>query len=231
MFMPFYDPTMLLILPAILFAFFAQWKVQSTFRKLSEVRSSTGRTGRAAAQALLNAFGVTGVAVEATPGRLTDHYDPTARVVRLSEGVYDSDSVAALGVAAHEVGHAIQHAQGYAPMRWRWALLGPANLGNTLAMPLAFVGLLLGRSGGWLLDAAILLFSGVVLFHLVTLPVEFDASRRAYANLQTAGIAPPEEARQAKRVLDAAALTYLASAATALLTLIRLLLIRDSRRN
>jgi Zn-dependent membrane protease YugP len=135
-----------------------------------------------------------------------------------------------MGVAAHEVGHAIQHAQGYMPMRWRWALLGPANLGSQLAFPLAFVGILIGRPGGFLLDAAILLFTAAVLFHVVTLPVEFDASRRAYHNLQSAGIAPPQEAALAKRVLDAAALTYLASAATALLTLLRLILIRDSRR-
>jgi Zn-dependent membrane protease YugP len=115
-------------------------------------------------------------------------------------------------------------------MRWRWALLGPANLGSTLALPLAFIGLFMGRAGGWLLDIAILLFVGAVLFHLVTLPVEFDASRRAYANLQTAGLAPPDEARQANRVLDAAALTYLAGAASALLTLVRLFILRDSRR-
>ena len=230
MILPFYDPTILLVLPAMLFAFFAQWRVKSTFDELSRVHSSTGRTGREAAQALLAAFGVPGVTVEPVAGQLTDHYDPTAHVVRLSQGVYDSDSVAALGVAAHEVGHAIQHAQGYAPMRWRWALLGPANLGSTIALPLAFIGLLFGRAFGWLLDLAILLFVDAVLFHLVTLPVEFDASRRAYANLQAAHLAPPEEARQAKRVLDAAALTYLAGAASALLTLVRLFILRDSRR-
>jgi len=230
MFFPFWDWTMVLLIPGMLFAFFAQWKVTSTFKELSQVRSSTGRTGRDVATALLAAHGVTGVRVEPVGGMLSDHYDPANRVLRLSDGVYASDSVAAMGVAAHEVGHAIQHAQGYAPMQWRWSLLGPANLGSQLAFPLAFAGILFGRAGGFLLDAAILLFTAAVLFHLVTLPVEFDASHRAYTNLQQAGIAPPQEAAQAKRVLDAAALTYLASAATALLTLLRLVLLRQSRR-
>jgi len=230
MYFPFFDWSMFLLIPGMLFAFFAQWKVTSTFRALSQVRSSTGKTGRQVAEALLAAHSVTGVAVEPVAGRLSDHYDPTQRVVRLSEGVYDSDSVAAMGVAAHEVGHAIQHAQGYMPMRWRWALLGPANLGSQLAFPLAFAGLLFGHGALWLLDAAIWLFAAAVLFHVVTLPVEFDASHRAYLNLQHAGIAPPQEAREAKRVLDAAALTYLASAATALLSLLRLVVLRQSRR-
>jgi hypothetical protein len=230
MYLPFFDWTLILLVPGMLFAFFAQWKVMSTFKELSQVRSSTGRTGRDVAEALLAAHGVSGVRVEPVGGALSDHYDPVNRVLRLSDGVYGSDSVAAMGVAAHEVGHAIQHAQGYAPMRWRWTLLGPANLGSQLAFPLAFAGILFGRAGGFFLDAAILLFTAAVLFHLVTLPVEFDASHRAYLNLQSAGIAPPQEALQAKRVLDAAALTYLASAATALLTLLRLILIRQSRR-
>jgi hypothetical protein len=230
MMLPFFDWTMFLLIPGMLFAFFAQWKVRSTFQSLSQVRSTSGRTGRDVAEALLAAHGVSGVRVEPVGGSLSDHYDPAQKVLRLSPEVYGSDSVAAMGVAAHEVGHAIQDAQGYAPMRWRWSLLGPANLGSQLAFPLAFAGILFGRAGGVFLDAAIALFTAAVLFHLVTLPVEFDASHRAYVNLQNAGIAPPQEAAQAKRVLDAAALTYLASAATALLSLLRLVLIRQSRR-
>lgn len=225
----FFDWTMLLLIPGMLFAFWAQWKVTSTFSKYSQVRSTGGRTGGEAARALLNVFGAGDVQVESVPGRLSDHYDPTKRVVRLSEGVYGSDSVAALGVAAHEVGHALQHANGYMPMRWRWSLLGPANLGSTLAMPMAFIGLLIGRNGLWLLDLAIILFSAAVLFHVVTLPVEFNASSRAYKHLTSANIATREEALMAKKVLDAAALTYLASASVALLSLLRLVLLRNSR--
>jgi Zn-dependent membrane protease YugP len=225
----FFDPTFLLLIPGMLLAIFAQWKVTSTFRKYAQVPTSGGRTGRDAARALLNAFGAGDVQVEHVRGSLSDHYDPTKRVVRLSDGVYDSASVAALGVAAHEVGHALQDAKGYAPMRWRWALLGPAKLGSALALPLAFVGYLLGRGGVWLIDLGIILFTGYVLFSLVTLPVELNASRRAYVHLTSAGIATPDEAAMAKKVLDAAALTYLAAAATALLGLLRLVLIRNSR--
>lgn len=225
----FFDWTMLLLIPGMLFAFWAQWRVTSTFRKFAQVRTSGGRTGREAARALLNVYGAGDVTVEHVPGRLSDHYDPTKRAVRLSDGVYDGDSVAALGVAAHEVGHALQHANGYMPMRWRWSLLGPANLGSSLAMPMAFIGLLIGRNGLWLLDLAIVLFSAAVLFHVVTLPVEFNASARAYKHLTGANLATPEEARMAKQVLDAAALTYLAGAAVALLSLLRLILLRNAR--
>ena len=225
----FFDSTMLLLIPGMLLALFAQWKVTSTFKKYSQVRSSGGRTGRDVARALLNAYGAGDVEVVHVPGNLSDHYDPTKRVVALSDSVYGSDSVAALGVAAHEVGHALQHAKGYAPMRWRWSLLGPANLGSTLAMPLAFIGILMGSGGIWLLDLGIILFSAVVLFQVVTLPVEFNASSRAYAHLTSVGIATRDEAAMAKKVLDAAALTYVASAATALLSLLRLILLRNSR--
>ena len=225
----FFDWTLLLLIPGMLFAFYAQWKVSSTFDRYFRVRTPSGRTGAEVAQQLLRVYGAPDVRIERAPGKLSDHYDPTKKVVRLSEPVYGSDSVAALGVAAHEVGHALQHAQGYMPMRWRWSLLGPANLGSSLALPLAFIGLLLGRGGVWLLDLAILLFTGAVLFHVVTLPVEFNASRRAYAHLVGANVASREEAGMAKKVLDAAALTYLASAAVALLTLLRLVLLRNSR--
>lgn len=225
----FFEWTMLLLIPGMLFAFYAQWKVKSTFDRYARVRTPSGRTGAVVARRLLDVYGASDVRVEHVPGKLSDHYDPTKKVVRLSDGVYDSDSVAALGVAAHEVGHALQHAQGYMPMRWRWSLLGPANLGSTLAMPMAFIGLFLGKGGVWLLDLAIILFSGAVLFHVVTLPVEFNASKRAYQHLVGANVASREEAGMAKQVLDAAALTYLASAAVALLSLLRLVLLRNSR--
>ncbi len=225
----FFDWTILLLLPGIALALFAQWRVSSTFNHYARVRSASGRTGKDVALSLLAAHGVRDIAVEPVRGQLSDHYDPQKKVVRLSEPVYGSDSVAALGVAAHEVGHAIQDAKGYMPMRWRWALIGPANLGSMLAMPLAFVGIILGTGGVWLLNVAILLFTGVVLFHVVTLPVEFNASARAYAHLRQSGITTEEEARQAKRVLDAAALTYVASAAVSVLTLLRLVLLRNSR--
>jgi len=225
----FFDWTMLLLVPGMLFAFYARWKVSSTFKRYAQVRTPSGRTGHDVARQLLNVYGASDVTVEHVPGRLSDHYDPTKKVVRLSDDVYGSDSVAALGVAAHEVGHALQHAQGYMPMRWRWSLLGPANLGSTLAMPMAFIGLILGRGGIWLLDLAIILFSGAVLFHVVTLPVEFNASRRAYRHLVGGNVASREEAAMAKKVLDAAALTYLAGAAVALLSLLRLVLLRNSR--
>jgi Zn-dependent membrane protease YugP len=225
----FWDPTILLLLPGIALALFAQWKVTSTFNHYARIRSASGRTGREVAAALLATHGVSGVAVEPVAGQLSDHYDPTKKVVRLSEPVYGHDSIAALGVAAHEVGHAIQDAKGYMPMRWRWALIGPANLGSMLAMPLALIGFLLGTGGVWLLNIAILLYIGAVLFHVVTLPVEFNASARAYAHLRASGVTTEEEARLAKRVLDAAALTYVASAAVAILTLLRLVLLRNQR--
>jgi Zn-dependent membrane protease YugP len=225
----FFDPTILLLLPGMAFALFAQWKVTSTFNRYSRIPTASGRTGGQVAAALLAAHGVSGVAVEPVGGQLSDHYDPTKKVVRLSQPVFGSSSVAAMGVAAHEVGHAIQDQRGYVPMRWRWALIGPANLGSALAMPLAFIGILLGTGGVWLLDIAIVLFTGAVLFHVVTLPVEFNASARAYANLRDSGVTSDEEARMAKKVLDAAALTYVASAAVSLLTLLRLVLIRNSR--
>lgn len=229
MMFPFFDWTMILLIPGIALSLYAQWRVRHTFKKYSQVRSASGRTGRDVAKALLGMHGRSDVAVEPIAGRLSDHYDPSHKVVRLSQGVFESDSVAALGVASHEVGHALQDAGGYYPMRLRWALLGPANLGSTLALPLAFIGILLGAGGVWLLNIAILLFLGAVLFHVVTLPVEFNASARAYAQLKESGLTTPEEAQMAKKVLDAAALTYVASAAVALLTLLRLVLIRNSR--
>jgi hypothetical protein len=178
---------------------------------------------------ILQHGGVTDVKIEPTPGQLSDHYDPMRRTLRLSESVYGSNSIAALGVAAHEAGHAIQHAHGYFPMTVRAALLTPANLGTTIAPWIVFAGFFLGHAGGTLMDIGILLFSAAVLFHLVTLPVEFNASRRAVQELQTAGVVAPNEVGAVREVLQAAGFTYVAAAAASILGLIRLLVLRRER--
>ncbi|MBI5836035.1 MAG: zinc metallopeptidase [Candidatus Eisenbacteria bacterium] len=230
MFMPFFDSTMLLVLPALALALFAQWRVKSTFRRLSEVPSAAGRTGREVAESLLAANGISGVTVQEVPGQLTDNFDPRNRTVNLSEEIYNGTSVAALGVAAHEIGHVIQHEQGYAPIRMRDAIVPVAGLGSNLAFPLFLIGMLFGRGMGvWLMDLGIALFGMAVLFHVVTLPTEFDASKRALQQLEGRGILASSEIGGARQVLNAAALTYVAAATMALLQLLRLVLIRNSR--
>lgn len=224
-----YDPTWFLLIPALILALWAQSKVSSTFARYSRVRSRRGMTGAQVARALLNEAGLPDVGVEPIGGNLTDHYDPRQRVVRLSQGVYQSDSLAALGVAAHETGHAIQHARGYAPLGFRNSLFPVANLGSTLAFPLFLVGFFFGRSGLWLMDLGILLFTAALVFQIVTLPVELNASRRAVALLEGGGYLAPEETDGAWRVLSAAAWTYVAAALMALLQLVRLLVLRGSR--
>lgn len=221
------DPTFILLIPAMVLAMYAQAKVQRTFASLAQVRARRGLSGAEVAAAILRANGLGTVEVEPQPGTLTDHYDPRSRRVRLSEPVYGGRSLAAVGVAAHEVGHALQHAGGYMPLRFRHGLLGPAQLGSTLAWPLALVGLIMGSPR--LLDIGILLFFGAVLFHVVTLPVELNASRRALAQLTTTGILAPDEIDGARKVLHAAALTYVAAAAVAVMNLLRLLVLRQSR--
>ncbi len=201
--------------------------MQRTFAAYSRVRSRRGLSGAEAASAILRANGLAVVDIEPHPGTLTDHYDPRTRRIRLSEPVWAGTSLAAVGVAAHEVGHALQHASGYMPLRFRHGLLGPAQLGSTLAWPLAVLGIIVGNPK--LLDVGILLFTGAVLFHLVTLPVELNASRRALAQLTSTGILAPDETEGARKVLSAAALTYLAAAAMAVLNLLRLLMLRQSR--
>ncbi len=228
MFFPLFDPTFVLLIPAMILALWAQAKVRSTYRKFSEVASSSGLTGAQVAKRILAMEGVSDVEVEAIAGQLTDHYDPRGKVVRLSEGIYGERSVAALGIAAHEVGHAIQHARHYAPLHIRHAILVPANLGSTLAMPLFFVGMLFS-SMKVLMDVGIFLFIGVLAFQLVTLPVEFDASRRALAALRGSGLMASEEVGLAKKVLTAAAWTYVAAAAVSLTHLVRLLILRNAR--
>jgi len=230
MFFPF-DPTFLLLIPAMLFAFWAQWKVQSTYSRFSKVQATNGRTGREMAIAIMSRNGVSDVGVEEVGGMLSDHYDPRARKVRLSGHNYHDRSISSIAVAAHEVGHVLQHAEGYAPLQIRTAIAPVAGFGSMLAMPLFFIGLLFSMPGisGLLMDAGIILFSGAVLFQVVTLPVEFDASKRALAQLTTTGAVAPQEVSQAKQVLDAAALTYVAAAAVSALHLVRLVLLRNSR--
>lgn len=225
----FFDWTVVLLLPGLLLGLWAQRRVISTYRKYQDVPSSSGLTGREMAARILLHGGVTDVKIESTPGQLSDHYDPMRRTLRLSELVYASNSIAALGVAAHEAGHAIQHARGYFPMTVRAALLTPANLGTTIAPWIVFAGFFLGRAGGTIMDIGILLFSAAVLFHLVTLPVEFNASRRAVQELQTAGVVAPNEVGAVREVLQAAGFTYVAAAAASILGLIRLLVLRRER--
>lgn len=223
----YYDPTYMLLIPGLLLALIAQAMVSSAFHRWKQVRSRSGLTGAGIARMILDANGAGDVRIERVPGSLTDHYDPENGVLRLSDEVYASGSVAALGVAAHEAGHAIQDAQDYAPMRIRAALVPVANIGSAAAMPLFILGLLFSWQP--LLKIGILCFTFAVLFYVVTLPVEFNASRRAVAVL-SAGYLPQDEVKGVKAVLSAAALTYVAAALQALLQLARLLLLASSRR-
>ncbi|MCI5815912.1 zinc metallopeptidase [Ruminococcus sp.] len=215
------------VLIGFLIALLAQWNVQSTYSKYKKVQNARGLTGAMAARQILDQNGLYHVRIEPISGELTDHFDPRTNVVRLSDSVYNSSSVAAVGVAAHEVGHAIQYAQDYAPMRLRAAIIPATQIGSTLSYPLVLLGLFFGATP--LMDLGILLFSLVVLFQLVTLPVEFNASRRALKTLESSYILDSDEVRQSGKVLTAAALTYVAALATALLNLMRLIAIRGRR--
>ena len=209
----------------------ASARVKGTFNKYSQLRSMSGMNGAQVAQRVLQAAGIYDVQVRHVSGSLTDHYDPRTKTVNLSDPVYNATSVAALGVAAHECGHAIQHAKSYAPLSIRSALVPVANFGSMLAWPVILIGLFFNtRSSGLIIDIGILLFSAAVLFQLVTLPVEFDASRRALVMLRTQGILADDELKYTRRVLKSAALTYVASAAAAILQLLRIILITNGRR-
>ena len=209
----------------------ASARVKGTFNKYSQLRSMSGMNGAQVALRVLQAAGIYDVQVRHVSGSLTDHYDPRTKTVNLSDPVYNATSVAALGVAAHECGHAIQHAKSYAPLSIRSALVPIANFGSMLAWPVILIGLLFNtRSSGLIIDIGILLFSAAVLFQLVTLPVEFDASRRALVMLRTQGILADDELKYTRRVLKSAALTYVASAAAAILQLLRIILITNGRR-
>jgi hypothetical protein len=233
--MPFgiFDPTFILLLPAMAFALWAQHKVKSTYERFSSVPAANGMTGRDMAAAIMNRNGVADVRIEPVAGMLSDHYDPGAKVVRLSADNFGGRSISSIAVAAHEVGHVLQHQQHWFPLALRSQFAPVAGFGSTLAFPLFFIGLIFGARmpfGGLLMDIGIVLFAAAVLFHLVTLPVEFDASKRALAQLTESGAVMPQEVSGAKQVLDAAALTYVAAAAMAALQLLRLILLRNSRR-
>jgi Zn-dependent membrane protease YugP len=233
MFFPFWDPTMILLIPALILAAYAQAKVQSTYAKYSQIRSASGRTGREVAQAILSANGIPDVTVEPGEGYLSDHYDPIKKTIQLSPHNYQDSSIAAVSVAAHECGHAIQHKEGYAALQLRTAIFPLANIGSSLAWIFIIAGFIFANRlaifGVGLLDIGIFLFTFAVIFQLVTLPVEFNASKRAIVQLNRLGLVAPQEQVEAKKVLDAAALTYVAAAAAAVLQLIRLLLLRGRR--
>ena len=222
-----------LVIPAMILALYAQNKVNSTFKKYSRVASRSGMTGAQAARRLMELNGIYDVSIERVSGNLTDHYDPSKKVLRLSDSVYSDTSVAAIGVAAHETGHAIQHARGYVPLTLRTVMVPLANLGSTLSMPLIFLGILFSFSsvmGNSMINFGILLFGLSVVFTIITLPVEFNASRRAVACLGDSGILYDDEIGGVKKVLSAAAMTYVASTAVALANFLRLIIIFGGRR-
>ncbi len=227
----FFDPTMLLIIPAMILAIFAQAKVSSTFNKYSSLIARQGYTGADVARQLLLSAGITDVTVERIAGNLTDHYDPKNKVLRLSDSVFGSKSVAALGVAAHETGHAIQHRESYFPLAFRTAIFPVVNIGSKLSMPLILIGLLFGyfSSSNIILLIGIIMFALVVFFQIITLPVEFNASSRALKLLGEYNYLSPDEIKPAKKVLSAAALTYVAAAAVSIAQILRLLLIFNRR--
>ena len=231
------DTTILVLIPAMIFAFWAQFKVNSTFNQYAKVYNRRGLTGAEAARRVLDANGLHNVTIEHIRGHLTDHYDPRANVIRLSDATYASTSVAAIGVAAHEAGHAVQHAVGYAPIKLRSAIIPLTRFGSFLAMPLFLIGLFLG-SGSYLgygigtifMVTGILFFSFSTLFQLVTLPTEFNASARAMKALEDGGLLAADELPAAKATLSAAAMTYVAALASSLASLLRLILIFNRRR-
>lgn len=232
------DWTILVLIPAMIFAFWAQINVQSTFKKYSAVRNSRGLTGADAARRILNENGLYHIRVEHIHGELNDHYDPKAGVIRLSDAVYGSTGAAAIGVAAHEAGHACQHATGYVPLKIRTAIIPVTSIGSRLSMPIFLLGLIFAGTsylgygiGDILMLVGILLFSLSTLFQLVTLPTEFNASSRALKTLESSGVLYGEELTAAGKTLRAAALTYVAALATSLASLLRLILIANRRRN
>ncbi len=237
--MPFFDPTMILLLPAILLTIWAQSQVHSAYGRFSKVLNRRGLTGAEVAEAILRDEGIAltnnpdhhggpAVGLEPVHGHLTDHYDPRARMLRLSEEVYHGTSVAALGIAAHEVGHAIQHARLYAPLTLRNVVYPMCNLGTVAAWPLFFIGLIM--SAPILLKVGIILFALAVFFTVLTLPVEFNASSRAMRALAHGGYLTDEELSGARKVLNAAALTYVAAAAVSIMHLVRMLILANNRR-
>lgn len=223
---------MIFLIPAMILAFYAQAKVSSTFRRYSSVHIMNNMTGAEAARRILDLNGLSDVAIEAIRGNLTDHYDPTKKVLRLSESVYRVSSISAVSVACHEAGHAIQHSKEYLPLKLRGAIVPVANIASKLTWPLILIGVILMSNGNlaqgdFIFNIGVIVFSAVILFHLVTLPVEFDASSRAIDQMVEYSIVDSTEVRGAKRVLRAAALTYVAALAMAIANLLRILAMRD----
>lgn len=225
--MLFFDPTFIILIPAIIISFWAQLKVSSTFEKYSRVRSRNGYTGADVARMILDASGLRDVPIEIIPGKLTDHYDPSNRIMRLSPEVFHGDSVASIGVAAHESGHAIQHKLHYAPLEIRNSIVPVVNFSSNASWIIFLIGMIF--SIPILAKVGVVLFSAVVIFQLITLPVEFNASSRAIDILESRAILMGDEVKGAKSVLDAAAMTYVAAALMSLLNLVRLIII--SRRD
>lgn len=227
MFYPIIDPTFIFLIPAIIFSLYAQGKVKSSFNRYLKVRNYRGYTGSQVARAILDRNGLREVDIEHIGGHLSDHYDPRKKVLRLSSSVYNSSSIAAVSVAAHEAGHAIQHANRYLPLSLRNQIAPIASFSSQIVWPLVFVGFILDNTG--LIDIGIVLFLAAILFHVITLPVEFNASSRALEQLTSNGFITSEELKPAKSVLNAAALTYVAAMAVSIAQLFRLLAIRGSR--
>ena len=220
---------LILVVPAFIFALWAQSRVNSTFNRYSKERTYSGMTGYESARRILDANGLRHVAIERISGHLTDHYDPRTNVIRLSDSVYNANTVAAVGVAAHEAGHAVQYACNYAPIKIRAAIIPVTQLGSTISMPLVIIGFFMGAQP--LVNLGLLLFATVTVFQLVTLPVEFNASRRAVEALEMGGSVGDEELRGVKKVLGAAAMTYVAALAVSLANLLRLVLLFGGRRD
>ena len=221
------DPTFVLLIPALILAVYAQFKVRSTYQRFEKTGAASGLTGAEAARKILRYKAIDNVGVEEVEGNLTDHYDPRTKVVSLSSGVYNGTSLAALGVAAHETGHAMQDAKEYTPLKLRTTFFPVASIGSTAAFPLFFIGLLFRFPA--LMDLGIIFFTAAVVFQVITLPVEFNATNRALALLTDSGVFVPTEVPSARKVLRAAGLTYVAAAAMSLLQLLRLVLLRQSR--
>lgn len=227
----YYDPTYFLVLIGVVLSMLASAKVNGTFKKYAQVRNRSGLTGEMAAERILRSAGIYDVSIEHISGNLTDHYDPTNKVLRLSDSVYGKSSVAAVGVAAHECGHAIQHARGYVPLKIRSAIVPVANFGAKISWPMILIGLLIGGTGSFFIQLGILFFCAAVAFQLITLPVELNASNRAVQILGESGMLYEEEVGQTRKVLNAAALTYVAAAASSILQLLRLIILFGGRRD
>jgi Zn-dependent membrane protease YugP len=229
-FYPYFDRTYILVLIGVVISLAASGRVRSTFTRYSRVGSMSGLTGAQAADRLLKEAGIYDVRIERVSGNLSDHYDPRRKVLRLSDSVYGQSSLAAIGVAAHECGHALQHQHSYAPLILRSTLVPVANIGSMASWPIILLGVFMSYNE-FLINLGIILFSAAVLFQIITLPVEFNASKRAIAKLGETGILYGDELRQSKKVLDAAALTYVAAAAATILQLLRLIILFGGGRN